>query len=97
MRFILFSLVISFCTSAFAQKEILSLEDAIMGSWSKFAPEGINGLKLVKNCNEFSYLEKDKLILENLDGATREIFIFPIDSLLFVYLSPVFYKLCFNI
>ena len=73
MRFILFSLVISFCTSAFAQKEILSLEDAIMGSWSKFAPEGINGLKWVKNSNEFSYLEKDKLILENLDGATREI------------------------
>ena len=73
MRFILFSIVISFCTSAFAQKETLSLEDAIMGRWSKFAPERINGLKWVKNSNEFSYLEKDKLILENLDGATREI------------------------
>ena len=73
MRFILFSLVISFFTSAFAQKETLSLEDAIMGRWSKFAPERINGLKWVKNSNEFSYLEKDKLILENLDGATREI------------------------
>ena len=73
MRFILFSLVISFCTSAFAQKETLSLEDAIMGRWSKFTPERINGLKWVKNSNEFSYQEKDKLILENLDGASREI------------------------
>jgi len=73
MRFILFTLVISFCTSTFAQKETLTLEDAIMGRWSKFSPEQINGLKWVKNSNEFSYLEKDKLILENLDGATREI------------------------
>ena len=73
MRIILFSLVISFCTSVFAQKETLNHEDAIMGRWSKFAPEQINGLKWVKNSNEFSYLEKDKLILENLDGATREI------------------------
>ena len=73
MRFILLSLVISFCTSAFAQKETLNLEDAIMGRWSKFAPERINGLKWVKNSNKFSYLEKDKLVLENLDGAIREI------------------------
>ena len=73
MRFILFSLVISFYTSAFAQKETLNLEDAIIGRWSKFAPERINGLKWVKNSNEFSYQEKDKLILENLDGASREI------------------------
>ena len=73
MRFILLSLVISFCTSAFAQKETLNLEDAIMSRWSKFAPERINGLKWVKNSNEFSYLEKDKLVLENLDGAIREI------------------------
>ena len=54
MRFILFSLVISFYTSAFSQKEILSLEDAIMGRWSKFAPERINELKWVKNSTEFS-------------------------------------------
>ena len=73
MRFILLSLVISFCTSAFAQKETLNLEDAIMSRWSKFAPERINGLKWVKNSNKFSYLEKDKLVLENLDGAIREI------------------------
>ena len=63
MKFILFSLVISFCTSAFAQKETLNLEDAIMSRWSKFAPERINGLKWVKNSNKFSYLEKDKLVL----------------------------------
>jgi dipeptidyl-peptidase-4 len=57
---------------AFAQKDTLSLEDAILARWSKFAPERISGLQWVKNSNEFCYLEDNKLILENLDGNTRE-------------------------
>lgn len=73
MRFILFSLVISFYSTAVAQNEVLNLEDAIMGRWSKYAPERINGLKWVKNSNDFSYIENDKLIIENINSSTREI------------------------
>ena len=73
MRFILFSLVISFCSTTVAQNEVLNLEDAIMGRWSKYAPERINGLKWVKNSNDFSYIKSDKLIIENINSSTREI------------------------
>ena len=72
MRFFLFSLVISLYSTAIAQ-EVLNLEDAIMGRWSKYAPEGINGLKWVKNSNDFSFIESDRLIIENINGSTREI------------------------
>lgn len=44
----------------------------------------------------FYYLIISVLSTIIFNGATRERFIFPIDSLLFVYLSPVFYKLCFR-
>jgi len=73
MKRILFSLMMCFCSVALAQKETLSLEDAILARWSKFAPERISGLQWVKNSTKFCYTKENKLILEDLEGNTKEL------------------------
>ncbi len=71
MKKILISLIMCLCSAALAQKDTLSLEDAILTRWSKFTPERISGLQWVKNSTEFCYTEDNKLIRENLDGTQK--------------------------
>ena len=73
MRLILFSLIINFCSIAFAQKENLKLEDAILGRWDKFSTDKIQGLQWVKNNNEYSYIKDNILFIESLEGITRQL------------------------
>ncbi len=72
MRISPFILALSFSFVSFSQKQTLTLEDAILSRWSKFAPDRISGLQWVKNSNEFCYMDENKLVLENLEGNTRQ-------------------------
>ena len=69
MKKVLVSIVLCLCASAYAQKDSLNLEDAILGRWSKFAPDRISGLQWVKNSDDFCYYEDGGLVIENLDGT----------------------------
>jgi len=80
MRTILLSVTLGFCSMAFAQKDTLSLSDAILGRWSHFAPERINGLQWVKDANKFCFIESDTLIIENLKGNRKEIALASLNS-----------------
>ena len=69
MKKVLVSIVLCLCASAYAQKDSLNLEDAILARWSKFAPDRISGLQWVKNSDDFCYYEDGGLVIENLDGT----------------------------
>lgn len=73
MRTILFSLALSICSLATAQKESINLEDAVLGRWSKYAPDRINGLQWLATTHEYSFVEDNTLIIEDLDGNRREL------------------------
>lgn len=73
MKKLLLSIAVTTCSFIYAQKSPLTLEDAIMGRWSKFAPERINGLQWLKGENKFSYIEDNSLIIEALDGSQSTI------------------------
>lgn len=73
MRTILLSITLSIYAITFAQKETLSLDDAILGRWSKFAPERINGLQWVKDTDKYCYTEGNSLIIEALNGESQQI------------------------
>ena len=69
MKKVLVSIVLCLCASAYAQKDSLNLEDAILARLSKFAPDRISGLQWVKNSDDFCYYEDGGLVIENLDGT----------------------------
>ena len=69
MKKVLVSIVLCLCASAYAQKDSLNLEDAILARWSKFAPDRISGLQWVENSSSFCYYEGSDLIIEKLDGT----------------------------
>lgn len=73
MRRIFFSLVLSLCSMAFAQKEPLSLDDAILGRWSKFAPDRINGLQWIENSDQYCYIEGNTLVAKQIDGTNTKL------------------------
>jgi dipeptidyl-peptidase 4 len=68
---------------AFAQKDSLSLSDAILGRWSQFAPERINGLQWVKDANQYSFTEGNSIIMVDLEGNRLEIALSSINSHLY--------------
>ena len=68
MKKIIFIAVLCLSASTYAQKDSLSLDDAILARWSKFAPDRMNGLQWIKNSNRFCYTEGSNLITEALDG-----------------------------
>ena len=72
MKRILVGIMTCICTVAYAQKESLTLDNAILGRWNKYAPERINGLQWVKNSTKFSYTKENKLVLEDLEGKGKE-------------------------
>ena len=65
---------------AFAQKDTLSLSDAILERWSQFAPERINGLQWVKHANQYSFTEGSSIIMVDLEGNRNEITLSSINS-----------------
>ena len=69
MKKTLLSIALCLCASVYAQKDSLTLDDAILARWSKFAPDRISGLQWLKNSNEFCYNEGSDLIIENLNGS----------------------------
>ena len=69
MKKVLVSIVLCLCASAYAQKDSLNLEDAILARWSKFAPDRISALQWVKNSDDFCYYEDADLVIESLDGT----------------------------
>jgi len=69
MKKVLVSIVLCLCASAYAQKDSLNLEDAILARWSKFAPDRISGLQWVKNSDDLCYYEGADLVIESLDGT----------------------------
>lgn len=71
MKRILIYLIICLHSAVFAQKDTLNLEDAILARWSKYSPERISGLQWVKNSTHFSYLEGNKLLIENPEGTQK--------------------------
>ena len=80
MRTILLSLALGLCSMAFAQKDTLSLSDAILERWSQFAPERINGLQWVKDANQYSFTEGSSIIMVDLEGNRNEITLSSINS-----------------
>ena len=80
MRTILISLALGLCSMAFAQKDTLNLSDAILGRWSQFAPERINGLQWVKDANQYSFIEGNSIIIVDLEGNRQEIALSSINS-----------------
>ena len=73
MKKILASIFLCLGASAFAQKESLTLDDAIMGRWSKFAPDRISGLQWVANSSDYSYNEGTNLVIESLEGLQETV------------------------
>lgn len=73
MKKVLVSIALCLCASVYAQNDSLSLDDAILARWSKFAPDRISGLQWVKNSNNFCYNEGPELIIENLNGTKETI------------------------
>ena len=69
MKKVLVSIVLCLCASAYAQKDSLNLEDAILARWSKFAPDRISGLQWVKNSDDYCYYDDNELVIESLDGT----------------------------
>ena len=63
MKKTLLSIALCLCASVYAQKDSLTLDDAILARWSKFAPDRISGLQWLKNSNEFCYNEGSDLII----------------------------------
>lgn len=73
MKIMFLSTALSICMLASAQVESLSLDDAVLGRWTKFVPDRISGLQWLSNTHEFSYVEDNILIIENLDGEKRKL------------------------
>ena len=96
MRLILFSLIINFCSIAFAQKENLKLEDAILGRWDKFSTDKIQGLQWVKNNNEYSYIKDNILFIESLEGITRQLLLSNLNAFLEIFIVIVISYLLTN-
>ena len=69
MKKVIFLIALSISASICAQKDSLTLDDAILARWSKFAPDRMNGLQWVKNSNRFCYSEDSHLTIESLDGS----------------------------
>ncbi len=82
MKKVFISVALCLCATVYAQKDSLSLDDAIMARWSKFAPDRISGLQWVKNSDDFCYLEGSDLIIENLEGAKEKIKLESLNNLL---------------
>jgi len=71
-RILLFVLICSL-SKAYAQKDSLSLEDAILSRWTKFAPDRISGLQWVKNSNNICYTKESQMVIENIEGDQNTI------------------------
>ena len=82
MKKVLVSIVLCLCASAYAQKDSLNLEDAILARWSKFAPDRISGLQWVENSSNFCYYKGSDLIIEKLDGTKETVQLATINALL---------------
>lgn len=82
MKNVLCVLTLSLCMQAFAQKEILTLDQAIMGRWSKFAPERLNNLQWIPGSNTFCYTKENSLLIENQEGPVKIIYLSKINKLL---------------
>lgn len=73
MKIMFLSTALSICMLTSAQVKSLNLDDAVLGRWTKFAPDRISGLQWLSKTHEFSYIEDNTLIIENLDGETRKL------------------------
>ncbi|MRT93352.1 DPP IV N-terminal domain-containing protein [Ancylomarina sp. 16SWW S1-10-2] len=49
--------------SSYAQNKVLSMKDAIIGPWRDFYPESINNLDWRADKNEFSFVEKNAIMV----------------------------------
>lgn len=78
MKRILIGIILCMSNTSYAQKERLTLEEAIVGRWTKYAPERIQALQWMKNSTQFSYVKDNQLILEDLQGNLKE---FPLAKL----------------
>lgn len=68
MKKLFFTITLLSCSLVYSQDNELTLEDAILGRWSKFAPERIPGLQWVKDANKFCFIDNNNLIIEDLTG-----------------------------
>jgi dipeptidyl-peptidase-4 len=82
MKNILYVFTLCLCTHAFSQKQTLTLEQAIMGRWSKFNPERLNNLQWISGTNLFCYIEENSLIIENQEGPVKNIHLSKINKFL---------------
>ena len=73
MRNLLFIITISLSSNIIAQKESLTLNQAITERWSTFAPERLNNLQWISNTNSFCYVKKNSLVIENQEGIVKKI------------------------
>lgn len=80
MRKILLSIALVICSLAYPQKDTLSLNNAILERWTKFAPEQISDLQWVKDANKYSFRERNSLKLVDLEGNSQEILLSSINS-----------------
>lgn len=71
MKKLLLGLFISFSFIGFAQQEALSLDDAILSRWSKFAPERLSRLQWLANSSSYCYVKDNTLKIQNLAGLTN--------------------------
>ena len=73
MKKLLLGLFLSFNFIGFAQQEALSLDDAIMSRWSKFAPERLSRLQWIANSTSYCYVKDNTLQIQNLEGLTSSL------------------------
>ena len=73
MRLFFAVLISVLSLSPMAQMKDLSLEDAVIGQWTKFRTSSIQGFQWIKNRNAYSEMGKDTLLIHDLDKDTLEI------------------------
>ena len=82
MKNLLYVFTLCLCTHAFSQKQTLTLEQAIMGRWSKFNSERLNNLQWISGTNLFCYIEENSLMIENQEGPVKNIHLSKINKFL---------------
>jgi len=71
LRAAFIALLVIVSTGTFAQKKNLTLDEAILQQRSTLAPKRLSMLQWVATTNSYSYVDGDKLIVEDITSSTK--------------------------